>query len=264
MTDYWFRPQPVVDPEAGGILVPTATFQVFAASDTDFTTPLTVYTMVAGALTAVTTLTTNGASIVDEFRVTDQWEVWLKSGTHAVLAQSVQGLAEAAEAARAAAVIAQAAAEAVAAAGGATGLTAEQIDLYLGGPAGNLVNKVVTLTGDQAVDGIKTFTDPPVVPDGSFATSKIQAPGTRDDTTYLRGDGTFTVPPGSSTLATAVAGARFTCLWNAGTGKWRYMPGVDLNARPSSRTDIYFDYNEAPVGTPFPTYAIRGDKMGNV
>jgi len=55
---------------------------------------------------------------------------------------------------------------------------------------------VVHLTGAETVAGVKTFSSTPVVPDGSFGVAKIAGTGTRSDTTFLRGDGTFATPAG--------------------------------------------------------------------
>ena len=65
---------------------------------------------------------------------------------------------------------------------------------------------VVKLTGAQTVAGIKTFSDKPVVPNATFGVAKIDATGTPSASTYLRGDGTWQTPSGSSTAP--VHGAR--------------------------------------------------------
>ena len=65
------------------------------------------------------------------------------------------------------------------------------------------------------------------------------------------------------TLATAPPGARFACPWNSSTTKWAYN-GVDLNARPSSRTDIFFVLTGAPASATDPAWAIAGDKREDV
>ncbi len=68
---------------------------------------------------------------------------------------------------------------------------------------------------------------------------------------------------GVLTLTQAAPGARFTCLWNSGTSKWAYN-GTDLNARPSGRTDIFFDLIGAPAATADPVWAIAGDMRKDV
>lgn len=144
MVAYAYDARPVVDPSNGApSLVPDATFQFYAYSDTTFTTPLTVRTRVAGVMTSVTTMTSSAEGILDEFEVDDQWRVWAKSGERYVLVPSIQGLADAAEGARSAAVAAQGAAESAAqAAADAAATTLAAIDDYLGGPAANLVDTV--------------------------------------------------------------------------------------------------------------------------
>lgn len=64
-------------------------------------------------------------------------------------------------------------------------------------------------------------------------------------------------------LSAMPPGTRFVCPWNAGTSKWRYN-GVDLNARPSNRTDIFFVMTGAPAATADPTWAIAGDKREDI
>lgn len=56
--------------------------------------------------------------------------------------------------------------------------------------AGAAANMVTTDTV-QTITGVKTFSSAPIVPDASFAVSKLSATGTRDATTYLRGDNTW-------------------------------------------------------------------------
>lgn len=68
---------------------------------------------------------------------------------------------------------------------------------------------------------------------------------------------------GTLTLTQAIPGTRFVCPWNSGTSKWTYS-GIGLNARPSSRTDIFFVYTGAPAATADPTWAITGDKREDV
>ena len=48
---------------------------------------------------------------------------------------------------------------------------------------------VVLTTGTQQVGGIKTFTNAPGVPDGSFSLAKLALTGTRSSATILFGDG---------------------------------------------------------------------------
>jgi hypothetical protein len=65
-------------------------------------------------------------------------------------------------------------------------------------------DETVALAGDQTIGGVKTFTSAPAVPDGSFSVAKIGASGTRDATTYLRGDGTWSAPPVAAAPANMV------------------------------------------------------------
>jgi hypothetical protein len=64
-------------------------------------------------------------------------------------------------------------------------------------------------------------------------------------------------------LAALPAGTRLACPWNSGTSKWRYN-GVDLNARPSARTDIFFVLTGAPAATADPVWALAGDKREDI
>lgn len=105
-----------------------------------------------------------------------------------------------------------------------------------------LIGTKVGKTGDETIAGIKTFSSAPVVPDGSFVVAKLSG--------YLD-------------LAHAAPGARFTCLWNGATSKWQYN-GVDLNARPSARADIYFDLVGAPASTADPAWWLTGDARDDI
>jgi len=64
-------------------------------------------------------------------------------------------------------------------------------------------------------------------------------------------------------LSVVPPGSRLVCLWNSTSSKWTY-DGVDLNARPSSRTDIFFVYVGAPAATADPAWALAGDKREDV
>lgn len=57
---------------------------------------------------------------------------------------------------------------------------------------------MATTNTAQTFTAQKTFNLAPLVPDGSFTVGKISATGTRDATTYLRGDGTWATPAGGS------------------------------------------------------------------
>lgn len=100
MAWYSFGPLIAVDPAAPGSLLQNATGQVYATSDTTFTTPLAIRT-------GGTAVVSNGLGVIDEFEVENQLEIVWKSGPYTVrLAsfQAVRDLAEAAEAASASAV----------------------------------------------------------------------------------------------------------------------------------------------------------------
>lgn len=64
-------------------------------------------------------------------------------------------------------------------------------------------------------------------------------------------------------LSVLPAGSRLVCPWNTTTSKWTY-DGVDLNARPSSRSDIFFVYTGAPAATADPAWALAGDKREDI
>lgn len=52
--------------------------------------------------------------------------------------------------------------------------------------------------GPQSWSGVKTFVDIPVVPDASWPVAKIAATGERTNAKYLRADGVWEEPPGST------------------------------------------------------------------
>lgn len=117
-------------------------------------------------------------------------------------------------------------------AGTITGLSAV-IDTQLGTTA-------VRTTGDQEVDGVKTFLAKPVVPDASWGVAKVAAAGTRDATTFLRGDGTWSVPAGGTTSDGSAGSA------NA-LGTFA-NPVTDPNApRPTGLTRVVWDTVTDPV-----------------
>lgn len=64
---------------------------------------------------------------------------------------------------------------------------------YVGVPSA-----VLTTDTAQTISGLKTFSTSPVFPDASIPLVKLNATGTRDATTYLRGDGTWQVVSGSA------------------------------------------------------------------
>ena len=57
-------------------------------------------------------------------------------------------------------------------------------------------------------------------------------------------------------VGSALPGTRLSCVWN-GTA-WTYG-GSALSARPSSRTDIFFELYGAPAATADPAWMINGD-----
>jgi len=66
---------------------------------------------------------------------------------------------------------------------------------------------------------------------------------------------------GASTLTSAVTGSVFRCQWNGSA--WTYN-GTALSARPSARTDIYFDLVGAPAATSDPSWIIPGDSRMDI
>lgn len=88
--------------------------------------------------------------------------------------------------------------------------------------------------------------------------------GTSSDTSILYGDRVWRAAPsggGGATLDTVIAGTILRCPWN-GTA-WTYG-GTALSARPSARTDIFFDLTGAPVATADPSWMIDGDVRTDV
>lgn len=58
-------------------------------------------------------------------------------------------------------------------------------------------SSTVNLTGAQSVGGVKTFTNIPIFPSDTVTLANLIATGTRNTTTFYRGDGTFAVPTAS-------------------------------------------------------------------
>ena len=78
------------------------------------------------------------------------------------------------------------------------------------------------------------------------------------ETEGVGGGGSAFIP----SLDNALSGSRFTCLWN-GSNAWQYN-GVNLNARPTSRSDIFFDLVGAPSTITDPIWAQLGDRRYDV
>lgn len=98
------------------------------------------------------------------------------------------------------------------------------------------VEACVHKTGDETINGIKSFVAKPVVPDASFTVPKIDAIGTRSSKTYLRGDGTWSEPEGTGSTTTA------NVLGSANN------PVVDPNAaRPTGLTLVWWNCTTTPV-----------------
>jgi hypothetical protein len=75
--------------------------------------------------------------------------------------------------------------------------------------------------------------------------------------THAAGD----ITTGTFGLAIAIPGTVFRCPWNGSA--WTYN-GSPLAARPSSRTDIFFELVGAPAATADPSWIISGDTRMDV
>lgn len=71
----------------------------------------------------------------------------------------------------------------------------------------------------------------------------------------------ITWAPMGGSLASVAAGSVFRIPWNGSA--WTYS-GVALTARPSARTDIFFDLWGAPAATASPDWALDGDSRTDV
>lgn len=69
------------------------------------------------------------------------------------------------------------------------------------------------------------------------------------------------ITSGTLTLTTAAPGAVFRCPWNGSA--WTYN-GSALAARPSARTDIFFELVGAPAATADPSWIATGDSRMDV
>ena len=122
-----------------------------------------------------------------------------------------------------------------------TGL--QDISTITGLPAAvqaQLTADVVRTSGAQSIAGVKTFAAIPVVPDASFGVIKVAASGTRDATTFLRGDGVWSVPAGTA------AGTGSTSGSNA-LGTLSNPVTDSTAARPTGLTRVVWDTPTDPV-----------------
>ena len=67
------------------------------------------------------------------------------------------------------------------------------------------MTNVATTDTAQTISGIKTFTAVPVLPASTVTIANLTATGTPSATTYLRGDGTWSVPAGGGGAPTVVS-----------------------------------------------------------
>jgi hypothetical protein len=94
---------------------------------------------------------------------------------------------------------------------------------------------MVTTDTTQTIGGVKTFSSTPVVPDGSFGVAKLSATGTKDATTFLRGDNTFAVPAAPSNMMTTDSAQSITAgVKTFSAGQLLMTSAVASNAEPYS------------------------------
>lgn len=139
MTDYSYANHDVAyDPNAKA-LIPNASWTVYAGADTSFVTPLTVKTPQGLTLS---TVTSDGYAVLQDFVVTDQASVWLVSGAHSFKLTSLDGVLADAQAAAAAASAAQTAAQ-----NAADTISAAPALLPAGGNVGDVLTKSAERVG---------------------------------------------------------------------------------------------------------------------
>lgn len=137
MTKIAYGPLIAYDPTTGQ-LVPDAEGQVYAITDTAFTTPLAIQDLSGVGMSTLRTSRT--VAMIDEFQVDDLLEVNWKSGAYVIRLTSFKGLAATANAAVAAAQVASTAAAAASTAAGssatAAAASAQQVADYIAGGGG--------------------------------------------------------------------------------------------------------------------------------
>lgn len=139
--------------------------------------------------------------------------------------------------------------DATAAAKGVVQLTGD-----LGGTAASpTVPVAVRLTGAQTVAGVKTFSSAPVVPDAAFGIAKISATGTRDATTFLRGDGTFAAPPGSSSSGPLPSGDT-----TGATDTAAIRAHLAANKTTKLAAGVYYISDDLPIVNSFSVFSGAG------
>ena len=160
--------------DEAGIVLRSGTGQVYSETDPTFATPLVV-TDLSGIPKA--SIGIDSLGLTDAF-ICDEPEVIWKSGAFLTPLSSSKALREAAESAAAAAQLAaqlvqlpvdNAVATLIQGASSATRLAL--VDLF--GSTGGGTGAGVDLTTDQEIDGVKTFSQAPVVPDDSFTEAAI-------------------------------------------------------------------------------------------
>lgn len=137
-------------------------------------------------------------------------------------------------------------------------------------PVAAAPSNMVTTDTTQTISGDKTFSGSVTVPDASFTVSKISATGTRDATTYLRGDGTWaTVAVGSGDVTTntaqTITGVKtFTAAPQLGDAASETDHDVTIGARAAIvgiTGGTYFTHNANYVASTWQSKAAAGSSI---
>lgn len=103
----------------------------------------------------------------------------------------------------------------------------------------------VTTDTAQTISGVKTFSSAPVFPNSSIPIISIAATGTRDSTTYLRGDGTWAVAGAGGAPSNMVTTDTVQTINASKTIRSAAIPALALEGAPAATQTIAMSISRA-------------------